>query len=378
MITAIATSAFRRRSKWVTTACVALGVWITTLLALNLAFGFSTQGPVFLVRELLVLAAGVVMFRIAQADEYKRAVAIGLRVALVLTCAFGIWQEYIGLRPLLELGYTDGFFYATADGNYRPFGTFYSPTVYGAFVAMLGIAVIATTQRLIWRLVWIALTTYVVLITETRSAILGLLLAAAVIYIRRFGVVPAHHIIWYVQGVLLLLIVYLMGWVPTSVTTVWDRLMGATEAGDTSRGTRWELWSAVTAAINDQHLWLIGFQDAAFAPIVTPYTGSSIASLGHAHSNYFQELFRYGYPGLLLFLVLLGTFVYTITRSRPFVPSGMSAAGLGGLIVFAVDSFFNNSLSSFNVFVTLFLIVGLGCSSQAYQRKQGVTRYAQT
>jgi O-antigen ligase len=108
----------------------------------------------------------------------------------------------------------------------------------------------------------------------------------------------------------------------------------------------------------------VGYGSRSFVDVLFPLIGS-LALLGHPHSNYMQQLFRYGIIGLVLFLALLLAFVVELRRGRRTERNALGDAALAALIVFAVDSVFNNSLSSLNVTSTLFLLVGLGCSARS-------------
>ena len=325
-----------RRQGPVDYALAALGLWI----ALDLTImGIGTATPPWnqLTRELLTLFAGLVLFRIAQTSERKLAIVYGL---------------------LLSQGYGSGFYFATADGTYRPFGTFFSPTVYGGFLAMLGIAVIATlTRSLYFWLTFVAVAS-VLLMTETRSAIIAFAVAFAIVLFQSGRA----------RGVRLAVAIAAMGyaiigyqfWKPPYVASALERLFSASNDADTSSVTRQALWQGVIDGLDHQGAWLTGFLARDFVPTISPYTGLTVARLGHPHSNYFQELYRYGLPGLALFVALLLAMWWTIRQGRASVPLSMNTAALAGVVVFAVDSIFNNSLSSLNVFVGLLLIAGLG------------------
>jgi O-antigen ligase len=369
VVTGVLTGIVGRRPSAVDYALIALGGWIALDLTI-MGVGTSTAPWNQLTRELLTLFAGLVLFRIAQTPERKLPIVYGLRASLVLCGGWGVYQYFVGLPFLLSQGYGRGFYFATADGEYRPFGTFLSPTVYGGFLAMLGIAVIATLTNG-WYF-WIAsiAVTSVLLMTETRSAIIGFAIAYAVVLFRSGRA----------RGIRLAVAIAAMGyaiigyqfWKPPYVASAIERLFSASDDADTSSVTRQALWQGVVDGLNQQDAWLTGFLAQDFVSTISPYTGLRVARLGHPHSNYFQELYRYGIPGLLLFLALLAAIWWTIRQGRTSVPLGINTAALAGVIVFAVDSVFNNSLSSLNVFAGLLLISGLG--SVPTQRRQDVER----
>lgn len=350
---------FGKKLGLVDVALTALGVWIALDLAI-MGAGTDTSPWNQFTRELLTLFAGLVLFRIAQQTERKMAIVYGLRAALALCGSWGVYQYFVGLPFLLSQGYGAGFYFSTADGEYRPFGTFLSPTVYGGFLAMLGIAVIATISRT-WVLSLVtALVGSVLLMTETRSAIIGFGVAMLLVLSRGHGKRGLRIAVAALVAVYAL--VAYQFWKPPYVADALDRLLSASEATDTSSVTRVALWEGVIDALARDNAWLTGFLARDFVSVVSPFTGVRVAALGHPHSNYFQELYRYGVPGLLLFLGLLGAMWLTIRRGRATVPQAMNTAALAGLLVFAVDSIFNNSLSSLNVFAGLLLIAGLGAA----------------
>ena len=223
---------------------------------------------------------------------------------------------------------------------------------------MLGIAVIATlTRSLYFWLTFVAVAS-VLLMPETRSAIIAFAVAFAIVLFQSGRA----------RGVRLAVAIAAMGyaiigyqfWKPPYVASALERLFSASNDADTSSVTRQALWQGVIDGLDHQGAWLTGFLARDFVPTISPYTGLTVARLGHPHSNYFQELYRYGLPGLALFVALLLAMWWTIRQGRASVPLSMNTAALAGVVVFAVDSIFNNSLSSLNVFVGLLLIAGLG------------------
>lgn len=341
---------------------LALGVWIV-IDSVVYGVGAIPGTADLLLRELLALFAGLVLFRVAQQYERKRAVIYGLRVAVVLCGSWALYQYVVGLPYLLALGYGEGFYFAQAGGAYRPFSTFISPTVFGGFFAMFGIAVIATVAR-----TWVfAVTTLAVasilFLTETRSAIIGLGVALLIVVFRGGRSTGMR-----IAAVLTVVTYSLLGyqfWQPPFISSALARLSTAGKTGDTSTETRTKLWEGIVEALGHRDAWHSGFLNQEFYSTISPYSGIVITRLGHAHSNYMQELYRYGIPGLLLLIGLLLAFGFVIRQSRRRVPVIVNTAALAGVVVFAIDSVFNNSMSSLNVFTGLMLIAGLGCAPTA-------------
>lgn len=332
-------------------AAGALAFWILVRLVVLGPLEGEPVDPRFVFREVGALIIGLILYRLGRQQQLRPPIIAGLVVTAAGLLLVTAYQMTVGLPTLRALGYIseNGYYYYTIDGAYRPFGLFNGPTVFGGYLAILGVFL-----ALAWRRWWLTGGLVVgVLLTQTRSAWIGVALACLVLALLsptirrqlRLLAVPAAG-----------MIVALSIISPASTAFVVDRALSATEQGDTSRVTRVELWQGVWEAV-----WLrnplSGLGGADWLDTMSPHASAAVVALGHTHSNYFQVLYRYGLLGLVLVLVLLATFIHTC---RPRPSARYSVASLGAVVVFIVDSAFNNGMSSLNLFVTLFVIVGLG------------------
>lgn len=342
-------------------AAAALCFWVFARLALLAPAAGEAIAWEQLVRDCGALLAGVILFRLARRDELQQTLLRALGVAFVLLILMEAYQLLAGLPALEAAGYTpaNGFFYYTAGGAYRPFGTFTGPTTFGTFLAMLGMFMAFSGGRRVVLLVG-AVTTVAVVITNTRAAWLGAGLALSVLALgspevrRRISalLIPA----------LLVLALTLLVWTSVFVTIL-ERMLSVTDPSDTSRQSRIALWEGVVHATSHHGAVFDGFGGGNWGGIMFPEVGQAVAGFGHAHSNYFQEWFRYGAIGMTLFIVFVLAMLVAAIRGvkarRRYALGALSA-----VVIFVVDSVFNNSLSSLNFVVMALLLLGMGAPAR--------------
>lgn len=313
----------------------------------------------FAVRDTGLLLGAIAVYRLGRIPHLHRPILRGLGFALVLTLAIEAYQLAAGLPQLVAQGYTsaDGYYYATVDGTYRPFGTFTGPTTFGTFLAMLGGFVALGSSGRSWR--WFAglATVAGVLATQTRAAMLGVI--AAVILLALLTA-PARRALGAIAipGGLAAVAVFLAR--PDLWVRLAGRLLSAAEQTDTSRVTRLQLWEGVVQATADRGRLIEGFASTPWLELMSGEVGA-LSALGHAHSNFFQMWFRYGLVGALMFVAVSVALIWVTVQAqkagRQYATSGMLVA-----VVYLFDSLFNNSLSSTNFTLAAFLLVGLAAS----------------
>lgn len=328
-----------------------LGFWIAARLLVIGPLEGEGLDVQFAFREIAALVTGMIMYRLGRRQEVRTVIITGLAVTAVLLLAVTAYQLAVGLPSLLARGYTtsNGYYYYTIDGTYRPFGLFNGPTVFGGYLAMTGVFL-----TLAWRRWWLTVGIVVgVLLTQTRSAWIAVMAAALVLAL---GSPPVRRQLAVIAVPVAGAVVALSIIFPSVTAFVADRALSATQQGDTSRVTRTELWAGVWEAVWARNP-AIGRGSADWLLTMSAHAPAVVVDLGHPHSNHFQVLYQYGLVGLGMFVVLL-TVLVLACRPRPSAP--YAAASLGAVVVFVVDSTFNNGMSSLSYFVTLLLIVGVG------------------
>lgn len=313
------------------------------------------------------LVSGVVLLRIAQREDLRPVILSALRALLVMLLMIEAYQLAVGLPRLFALGYVDGFYYYTEAGSYRPFGTFLSPTVFGAYLAVVGAVVVATSRGKA-AFFWSVAVAAGLVMTETRAAWIAFASAMLVVLLLQSRKSRAAAIKVMVPT-LWIGFIALLAW-PHLLSDQWERLQSVTDTGLTSNSSRLELWSGTLQALGESPL--IGYAPAGFNSVMYPFIGPT-ALLGHAHNNYLQIAYMYGIWGLALVLALLLT---ALAKMRGAIKAGLSSyalAAFAAVVAFLVDSFFETTWTSLSFVSTLFLVIGLGLPAET---KEGGRRGA--
>tara|TARA_R100000365_G_C2747730_1_gene77957 strand:+ start:5713 stop:6978 length:1266 start_codon:yes stop_codon:yes gene_type:complete len=331
-----------------------LAVAITARLLLTVLEGFEFPFDQFLSSVGGVVAA-ILLLRLGRRADLRRAFTVGLRFALVLMLLFEAYQLTVGLSTLQSAGYIyPDFIYHTESGTYRPFGTFRTPVTYGAYLAMVGLAVTLTAQGL-WRAVALAATVAGLVATETRSAWIAFAAAGLAVVLAAGGALR--------RRTTLLLIVAAWGAVVVALASpgIFDsflaRIGTLTDASYSSNSTRVSLWGITLAGIAERPLEGFGL-----VPLQSLLPAEYQEIFSHPHNNYLLVLFVYGLIGFVPFAAFLITAAYSFRRRNYMSTAGlnMRLVGIGALAVFALTSLFESTWSTFSVFATLGLLVGMG------------------
>ena len=300
---------------------------------------------------------GVILYRVARRDDTKDAVLRALRWMFVMLAAIALYQAVAGLSWLQSRGYTEGFYYYTFEGTFRPFGTFLSPTVFGAFLAITGAALVCMAPTIRGALLWLAIAVVPIAITETRAAWIAFALALVTGWLLRARARPAHLTLGVAAAAWG--IAFVVWLVPGAVDFLVARLATLSDAGFSSNLARVNLWQGtVEVTLNESPL--IGFPADDFTGVVGA-VAAQYADYGHAHSNYLQILFLYGLIGLALFAAVL--VIATVDAFRAVAASARlpwAYGGVAAIVAFIVDSAFETSWTSFSMVAVLYLLLGLG------------------
>ncbi|WP_415394669.1 O-antigen ligase family protein [Rhodococcus globerulus] len=342
---------------------LAFAGWIVLRLTLIALLSNETVDWGFTVRESLTLVAGFFAYRLARVDQIRRSIVLGLRIALVLMLTVEAYQYFTSLEHLRGLGYTweRGFNYYQVGGYYRPFGITKTPTIFGAQLAMVGVIVIATAKR--YTVLLTAVIAIALAVTSTRSAWIGF--AVAILFILAMGgkAIRSRLAVAGVLAIPVAVIAMLLN--PAFFTSIWGRLMSITDGSNVSNLGRTTLWEGVVEAVRPENL-VSGFGNANFITTLNRYIGST-SSLGHAHSNYFQILFRYGLIGLILFVAVIIAMCVVLRRNDQ--RKALWVGSVAAVLVFIIDSTFSPTFGSLHMVVTTFMLFGLGCSAFEMQSK---------
>ncbi|MCR6032178.1 hypothetical protein GGQ22_12095 [Nocardioides sp. zg-579] len=347
----------RRRLLGLEVALIALICWTVGRLLVIAPLSGESVDPALLLREVGLLLGCLAALRIGQSFELRESIMRGVTLALIASVALEAYQLWAGLPRLEAAGYVPGedYYYATEEGGYRPFGAFSGPTTFATHLAMLGgfVTMSASTKLGKWSAGFVTLSG--VAVAETRAAVIGLMIAALVLALRSPEVRRSLSLIVVPVG----LITAAVGLaVPGVFSPLTDRMLSAVEQTDTSRLSRVALWRGVFDATAERGHLLDGLGATPWNEVMPSQVGLAVAAYGHPHSNFFQEWYRYGMVGALLFVAVV--LALTARPLRNIRESGRYAAGgVVVAVVFLVDSVFNNSLSSANFVLTVFLLIGM-------------------
>jgi len=100
-----------------------------------------------------------------------------------------------------------------------------------------------------------------------------------------------------------------------------------------------------------ENAWLLGYGTVSFSRIIDNYLPPHVPRYGHPHNTYLQILYMYGVVGLTLYLGIIGGI---LSKAK------FDKVVYCGVLVFVINSFFEQVWLNYNFIVLLFLIVGTG------------------
>lgn len=342
-------------------------IFIVDILTLEYPFLSSIN---YLFSEMAKIISGIILIKISSNLNLRSDIYKGLLFGVIIMLLMNFYQISMGLQYLLKQGYAVPFFnYNTSDGSMRPFGTFLTPVTYGAYIAML-------TGFLFWyvpkkyklfKWIIVILGVFAMLSTQTRSAWIGFSVAIAVVFLLQ-SKVKWHRVIFSVFPIVgILFCVILIN--PSILDSFTGRLATVTDSNFDSNAIRIELWKATFHSLLDGN-WLIGYGSSSFTEVISKYTSYEIASLAHPHQTFLEIFFRYGIIGLMVYLLI---FVYVFNLAIKQIRSGINLhsanAVLTALIVFVITSLFETLWGSYNVYISLFVIIGF---LRTYETKEEI------
>lgn len=325
-------------------------------------FSFSSTFGV-LAGDLAKIVSGIIFMRLAQIKRLRSDIFTGLIFAVVIMVCMHVYQMLIGLNNLLGQGYTTPYFnYNTASGKMRPFSTFLTPVTYGAYLASLCGFLFWYIPKQNSTLKWIVLLIglFALIGTGTRSAWIAFALGMILVTLFQKSINWGKVIVIGSPLVGLLLLAILLR--PELFDPFTGRLSTVTDLNFSSNATRLKLWGATLHAITDGN-WLIGYGQKDFIEIISNYVPYNIAILAHPHQTFLEIFFRFGLIGLIPYIaIFIITFSKAVRGIKHSENPHASSAALAAVLIFVISSCFETLWGSFNVYSTLFLLMGFAFS----------------
>ncbi|VVM33381.1 O-antigen ligase [Terribacillus sp. AE2B 122] len=304
----------------------------------------------FVFKEVVKVLSAVLVFRLAKTKKYKIVPKNYLYGAFIVVGIISIYQKLVGFNFLQSLGYVyPTFNYATIEGDYRPFGTFYSPTVLGCFIGLVGTYLLFDlfknqSTKMITKLAFTGLFFGVLVLTETRAAWISVAIVLLLQLRIQFQIKVKYLLLAWIAVIVLFIFVVL-----GDFGAITERFMTLFNSDFNSNSERVYFWKATIMAVTSSFVAGFGSQD--FASTISPYLPPQVPRLGHPHNTYLQILYTYGYVGfsiyVLFFIALLRT---TFKNNR---------IAFWSLSVFAIHTFFEQVWFSFSVVILMFFISGI-------------------
>jgi O-antigen ligase len=315
-----------------------------TLLALPLGEYVDLQ---YAVAEVAPLFSIILLRRILAVDKSAHLLT-GLSIGLLLQGAFALYQQKLGVRHLVNLGYVwPDFEYQTGPVSMRPFGGFHSPVTYGGFlaVALTGLLWQSSGKRM-----YAILTggTTLIALTYTRSAWIAWILSVGIWFITKKTSqrLPKASVgIISVFGFLVLTIVS-----PGTLGNLLARLSTVGSTGYQSNAIRVSLWQGTLSLLHTSP-W-VGFGAQKFRETMVPIIGQ-LAEFGHPHNTFMFVAYEYGLIGFMILIMVLGAMFST--ASFDFYGGWPKVISL--VTVFIATSLFETTWGSFNFMLVSFMFV---------------------
>ncbi|MGV9669266.1 O-antigen ligase family protein [Gordonia sp. NPDC003504] len=341
-----------------------LCAWIVArLVGVEMFFGGVSQPSIVAVRLISIFGASLIAARICSTPSFRESALRGLAIGALIVAAYTSFQLMAGLTYLQSTGYrVPRFRFYTEAGDFRPVGSFFSPTVLGAYAAIVSSALIWQIGRSRWLISAGALSSiFILLSTQTRAAWIAFAVASVVasaILVRRSKRARAVVGKFLLPGIIGFVVVGI-AYIPRA-TAYFDDL---SRSRTNSNLYRTEIWTATIRAILSKPL--SGYGRDTFKAVIPSYAPERIAELGHAHNNFLQVWFTLGFVGFMAFLSLIACLLWSsfeaahadvgVRLARSLVALG----GCAGVVAFTVDSFFETTWTSYGVVVTMFIVFAL-------------------
>jgi len=251
------------------------------------------------------------------------------------------------------------------DFGMRVFSTLGNPNVLGMYFLLVipltfaGLLISRTNQGRLYFLGCGALQCLCLLLTYSRGAYLGILIAAAVFLLlldRRF----------LVPGILAVVVLFLA--MPAAIL---DRFFSIGDMADTSTSYRVFIWLGTLAMLRDYWFSGVGPGEAAWAMVYPAYAFHTIVS-PHSHNLFLQITSDAGAPGLLVFFgVLFQYFKATFAALRRRVTGEQRVlviAAIAAVLGFLVQSMTDYTFYNFRVMLFFWGVLAIGVIGARYEK----------
>ncbi len=149
--------------------------------------------------------------------------------------------------------------------------------------------------------------------------------------------------------------------------SILDRFLSIGNLGDTSTSYRVHIWEGTLNMLRDHFLGGIGIGVEVFGEVYPQYSLSGIESAPHSHNLYLQILVECGILGLILFALVLFTFVrhnFTFyAKPLPAKPRIRTAALFCGILAVLAQGMTDYIWYNYRVYLVFWLLFGLTVAS---------------
>ena len=333
-----------------------------------LAYGLATLASVTfwgslnagLITLAFILFYHVLLFSIQTKKQLYRLLLV-LAGAGALVSAYGILQ-FINPDLFADNAWLDEDMF---EFGARVYSTLHNPNVLGTYLLLVippvlaGFVIAPTHQgRLYFLLCAVALALCLVL-TYSRGAYLGILIALAVFFVlldRRF-IIP---------GILAVILLFMF--LPDAIL---HRFFSIGDLADRSTSYRMFIWLGTLAMLRDYWFSGIGPGEAAWGMVYPAYAFAGITT-PHSHNLFLQIISDAGAPGILVFLALLYQYfkqAFAALRRRVTGPQRVLViAGIASIIGFLVQGMTDYTFYNFRVMLFFWGILAFGVLAVRYDK----------
>ncbi len=303
----------------------------------------------------LLLSIYFIVSNLVRSKESVKRICGALLLSGTAVALYGLWQYFFAQ---IEIAYVDLSLFSDLGG--RAYSTWENPNMLAEYLALLlplAMARMLCSKRPLHgfgHTVCFFLTAICLIITWSRGAWLGALISLLLLIL-----CMSHRSLSFLilaalpAGVLL----------PMLPERVLRRFLSIGNFADTSVRYRLHLWEGIGRMLQDHWLGGVGVGEVAFRRVYADYALPGIETAMHSHSLYLQILCQLGVVGLIVFALLLLTWLrralefyrYSELRETKLTVLGGVAAVAALLVMGLFDDVFYN----YRIFFLFFAMMGL-------------------